>query len=153
MANCATMASRWVMHDDAVRCARYRVVTLGLLDNAIREHLECKRLHGADPFEIARQEYEALGSEYRAGNRAEGNGLSAGNRSQLLQNGRVPIGYASHDEPMRPFDASQRPVQDERETAELDMRAVLDAQPFRGRSPERLMPMADIGWEFEKTAS
>ena len=35
---------------------------MGLLDDAIREHLELKRRHGADPTEVARQEREALGS-------------------------------------------------------------------------------------------
>jgi hypothetical protein len=34
---------------------------MGLLDEAIREHLELKRRRGADPAEIARQEREALG--------------------------------------------------------------------------------------------
>lgn len=34
---------------------------MGLLDDAIREHLELKRRRGADPAEIARMEQEALG--------------------------------------------------------------------------------------------
>jgi hypothetical protein len=34
---------------------------MGLLDDAIREHLELKRRHGADPDEVARLEDEALG--------------------------------------------------------------------------------------------
>jgi len=34
---------------------------MGLLDDAIREHLELKRRRGADPDEIARLEDEALG--------------------------------------------------------------------------------------------
>ena len=39
---------------------------MGLLDDAIREHLELKRRHGADPDEVARQENEALGDPRRA---------------------------------------------------------------------------------------
>ena len=39
---------------------------MGLLDDAIREHLELKRRHGADPTEVARQEREALGAAQRA---------------------------------------------------------------------------------------
>ena len=39
---------------------------MGLLDDAIREHLELKRQHGADPDEVARQEQEALGAPRRA---------------------------------------------------------------------------------------
>jgi hypothetical protein len=34
---------------------------MGLLDDAIREHLDLKRRRGADPVEVARQEQEALG--------------------------------------------------------------------------------------------
>jgi hypothetical protein len=39
---------------------------MGLLDDAIREHLELKRQHGADPEEVSRQEKEALGAARRA---------------------------------------------------------------------------------------
>jgi len=39
---------------------------MGLLDDAIREHLELKRRHGANPDEVARQENEALGETRRA---------------------------------------------------------------------------------------
>jgi len=39
---------------------------MGLLDDAIREHLELKRRRGADPDEVARQENEALGAARRA---------------------------------------------------------------------------------------
>jgi hypothetical protein len=38
---------------------------MGLLDDAIREHLELKRRHGADPDEVSRQEREALGAPAR----------------------------------------------------------------------------------------
>ena len=38
---------------------------MGLLDDAIREHLELKRRHGADPDEVARQEREAFGPGQR----------------------------------------------------------------------------------------
>jgi len=37
------------------------------LNQAIREHLALKRLHGADPGEVARLELEALGEVSRAG--------------------------------------------------------------------------------------
>jgi hypothetical protein len=33
---------------------------MGLLDDAIREHLELKRRRGADPVEVAREQHEAL---------------------------------------------------------------------------------------------
>ena len=38
---------------------------MGILDEAIREHLELKRRRGADPAEVARQEQEALGPARR----------------------------------------------------------------------------------------
>ncbi|HEX4691885.1 MAG TPA: hypothetical protein VH276_14425 [Solirubrobacteraceae bacterium] len=38
---------------------------MGLLDDAIREHLELKRQHGGDPSEIERQENEAFGAAAR----------------------------------------------------------------------------------------
>jgi hypothetical protein len=38
---------------------------MGLLDDAIRDHLELKRRHGADPGEVARLENEALGPARR----------------------------------------------------------------------------------------
>jgi len=57
---------------------------MGLLDDAIREHLELKRRHGADPNEVSRQEREALGAPVRgefakpAGEEAEGEAPAAG---------------------------------------------------------------------------
>ena len=39
---------------------------MGLLDDAIREHLELKRAHGADPTEVEAQEREALGAPRQA---------------------------------------------------------------------------------------
>ncbi|MDP9346356.1 MAG: hypothetical protein M3P44_11665 [Actinomycetota bacterium] len=38
---------------------------MGLLDDAIRDHLELKRRHGADPGEVARIENEALSAARR----------------------------------------------------------------------------------------
>ncbi len=45
---------------------------MGLLDNAIREHLELKRLRGADPGVVAREEQDALGPVPRRGEAAYG---------------------------------------------------------------------------------
>lgn len=45
---------------------------MGLLDDAIREHLELKRLRGADPGQVAREEHEALGPIERREGRDEG---------------------------------------------------------------------------------
>lgn len=39
---------------------------MGVLDEAIKHHLELKRRHGADPSEVAELEQEALGEDLRA---------------------------------------------------------------------------------------
>jgi hypothetical protein len=39
---------------------------MGLLEDAIREHLDLKRAHGADAGEVAQQERDALGPPQRA---------------------------------------------------------------------------------------
>jgi len=44
---------------------------MGLLEEAIREHLELKRRSGADPGEVARQERDALGPAVRAAQEPE----------------------------------------------------------------------------------
>jgi hypothetical protein len=44
---------------------------MGLLDEAIKEHLELKRRRGADPGEVAREEAEALGPVRRGEPHAE----------------------------------------------------------------------------------
>jgi hypothetical protein len=44
---------------------------MGLLDDAIREHLELKRRRGADETEISRQETEALGAPQQRAEFAE----------------------------------------------------------------------------------
>jgi|SRR5215212_3350605 len=46
---------------------------MGLLDDAIREHLDLKRRRGADPTEVARLEHEALGPVRREPGPAEAN--------------------------------------------------------------------------------
>jgi hypothetical protein len=45
---------------------------MGLLDDAIREHLELKRLKGADPGAVAREEKDALGPVPRTGHPEDG---------------------------------------------------------------------------------
>ncbi len=44
---------------------------MGLLDDAIREHLELKRRKGADETEVSRQEAEALGAPQQRAEFAE----------------------------------------------------------------------------------
>jgi hypothetical protein len=78
---------------------------MGLLDDAIREHLELKRRRGADPDEVARQENEALGAARRAEfARPEGGEAAA-------EAGDVPV---PAEPPAGPFDAgADAPFADE----------------------------------------
>ena len=50
---------------------------MGILDDAIREHLELKRMHGASEEELRQQEVEALGSPRREPDDADSEDLPA----------------------------------------------------------------------------
>ena len=56
---------------------------MGLLDDAIREHLELKRLRGADPGAVAREEQDALGPVRREGIGATGQDDEAKSRQDI----------------------------------------------------------------------
>ncbi len=107
---------------------------MGLLDDAIRDHLELKRLRGADPGEVAREQREALEPELR--------GAPAGGEEELataieepaedggetLPVGATPaLASTSTADPVR----APQPTFNEdvpnlaEETAELDMSSVL----------------------------
>src|SRR5215472_2214423 len=50
---------------------------MGMLNDAIREHLELKRLRGADPGEVAREERDALGAVQREANPPQDQGAAS----------------------------------------------------------------------------
>ena len=95
---------------------------MGLLDNAIREHLELKRRRGADPAEIERDEQEALGPVRRAPKRTRNPQLEP---AQHADNGDYePEGDEPWDDPFadesealadepEPFDSEGEPSADE----------------------------------------
>jgi hypothetical protein len=86
---------------------------MGLLDDAIREHLELKRRHGGDPGETARQEQDALGSPH--------------GEVRLDEHASAPrVEEGADAEPSRAA-YEQNLTHTGEETAELDMRTVLDA--------------------------
>jgi hypothetical protein len=93
---------------------------MGLLDDAIREHLELKRRHGADPGEVAEQEHEALGPVRRA----DASGASATDTAEAP--GTLS---AEHEELLAPDDAWE--PEDEHEAA-----APAPAEPPRRLSDE-----------------
>ena len=88
---------------------------MGLLDDAIREHLELKRRRGADAGEVAREEHEALDSP-------------GGARAPTAQEEAAPDSPFPEDpeleESLAP--ASSHEVQ---ETEELDMKPLLEDEP------------------------
>jgi hypothetical protein len=91
---------------------------MGLLDDAIREHLEFKRLRGADPGEVSREEQEALGPVHR--------GQDTG-----FEGFRDPSDGMSppDEEPIKePPPGSDSLAPTGQETAELDMRTVLTTE-------------------------
>ncbi len=96
---------------------------MGLLDDAIREHLELKRLRGADPGAVAREEGEAFGP-VRAGEPVDGadHGVAAGGAGLAEEDVRPAGGDLEQVSPAGETQAFSNVGQ---ETAELDMRAVL----------------------------
>jgi hypothetical protein len=112
-------------------------VRMGLLDDAIREHLELKRRSGADPGEVAREQHEALDPVER-----ERDALAADN---AVADAVAEVAPAQHADPAieqpelgvmaggvaedMPDDLADAPAQGGDggdETAELDMRTVFD---------------------------
>ena len=103
---------------------------MGLLDDAIREHLELKRKHGANPEDVARQEQEALGPGQRnefaqpetataAPRRGRGRGGAArsarGGRAAGVRAARGPVDELPEGEPGIPEEppSAQAPGYDE----------------------------------------
>jgi hypothetical protein len=107
---------------------------MGLLDDAIREHLEFKRLRGADPSEVAREEHAALGRVPR-----EDEDLGA------LKDLAAPDSRAIEDDSFsNEADQAVEPGFSHagQETAELDMKTVLEVEtnpsttgPELGKTP------------------
>jgi hypothetical protein len=102
---------------------------MGLLDDAIREHLELKRLRGADPGEVARAEHDALGSVPRT--------TKAGQDAT-----HVPANDVSTDPDSSVFDVSDsaeppRAAATGQETVELNMNAEMHSLPAANESDAR----------------
>jgi hypothetical protein len=116
---------------------------MGLLDEAIRDHLELKRRRGADPTEIAREEREALEPVFPDEPRPPG-------FEDEPQAASVVDEEPPHGDPLEEaaavVDAPHDPVAAQTfgdETAELDMEAVLaeDAQPPASPEPVAAEPI------------
>jgi len=112
---------------------------MGLLDDAIREHLELKRLRGADPGEVAREQREALEAVPRreevaapaemsaAEDQAEAIAERTSPETHPQEEARVAARPITGGQPVRaPQPVSGESSQVSQETAELDMRSVMN---------------------------
>ncbi len=103
---------------------------MGLLDDAIREHLQLRRRHGADPSEVLSKEQEALGPVAAQADVAlptEGDTLFAADSS--LAGVDITDGNMVAEDRRRERREGDRGAADpylSQETVELDMRAVLE---------------------------
>jgi hypothetical protein len=125
---------------------------MGLLDEAIRDHLELKRLRGADPGEVAREQREALEVSPGGGSAAaiDDLGTALENVGDEADLETLPVRATPAVAPTSVGDPDTGPptaggadlpnVADEttavaEETVELDMRTVMD-EPAAGSALE-----------------
>jgi hypothetical protein len=106
---------------------------MGLLEDAIREHLELKRLRGADPAEVAREQHEALDPPAGQQPTALVDDHAHAGEEQTDDGGHRLDGDAPTTAD-HPDDVPQAPVASDlshtaQETAELDMQEVLANEP------------------------
>jgi hypothetical protein len=119
---------------------------MGSLEEAIREHLELKRLRGADPAEVAREQRDALDPPTGEHPAASTEGPAAPE-----DDGTDPPAGAPQAEPADPDHPSDAPTASAaedlpaagQETAELDMRAVLQERP--ASASDNVAPVGPIG--------
>src|SRR5438445_703947 len=113
---------------------------MGLLNDAIREHLELKRLRGANPGLVAREEREAFGLV---------RGDEQANSDDVAVSGDVAVASIPSTE-----DASAQMPQPDgvqgfsnvgQETAELDMRTVLDDESGHDVAPVEPVAVGPVG--------
>jgi hypothetical protein len=119
---------------------------MGVLDDAIREHLDLKRRHGAAEAELRRQEEEALGPARREVTPAEtddgdGAGEAAPAEAAVADQGELPAVEAephevpaAEDEPHDLHDAEAEPH--DLHTDEPELSEALPASAVRSDLPE-----------------
>lgn len=119
---------------------------MGLLDDAIREHLELKRLRGADPGEVARAENDALGpvrpeAEVPAPPSEHEDSDSLGNGGDSIAEVDAPVG----DAPASQSGLGAAGVG--QETVEINMEAELGRQSTSSETsaPPASGPAAPVG--------
>ena len=117
--------------------------TMGILDEAIREHLELKRQHGADDSELQQLEDEAFGPPDRPGGEAEPDGLAEAPTEFMAQREAPeaedgPEGRSPRDEAAtRIADLQEAPPPPEEEAAEPE------PEPAAEEAPEEFPPVEE----------
>ncbi len=119
---------------------------MGLLDDAIRDHLELKRLRGADPGEVAREQKEALepvfGEEDGVGTQVDVLDSAAGEEDG--QKELFDSAYAEQDGQRPPLDSLLAEDEVEREGGPLPAGEELDlglAPTGKGATPVATSPV------------
>lgn len=108
---------------------------MGLLDDAIREHLELKRLRGADPGQVAQEQHAALGP-VRRGPEEDDSPIEI-DESPSAQDDGPPAGAAAGD--------LSEPATGQ-ETLEINMEAELRDDGGDGGAIDKLAePSRDVG--------
>jgi hypothetical protein len=139
---------------------------MGLLDDAIREHLELKRQRGADPSEVAREQHEALDAPVQ-GTSAEDAALAADTASAgpLVDPPAAtapPDTATAADVSANAASPGQLDASSDTavagETAELDMSSVLgeehDDTPRQAPTPDASTAQEDsLEWEMPGEAA
>jgi hypothetical protein len=106
---------------------------MGLLEDAIREHLELKRLRGADPGEVAREQREALEPPTVEAPAASVEDPASGAQNASDTGGQGPAAEQSAGEDDAADVPQGAPASElshaAQETAELDMGSVMAEEP------------------------
>ena len=142
---------------------------MGLLDDAIREHLDLKRKHGGDVKEIARLEEEALGpapdfddmladvlparSTRRASTRTRSTRSTRSTRTRSTASAPAPAS-ASVDQPTTAYDVEEGWVDTGAEYDDaLEPEEAPPAAPTTPRSPATPTPLSRMRVPTTKTTS
>jgi hypothetical protein len=114
---------------------------MGLLDEAIREHLELKRRRGGDPSAIAREEHEALAPGLADALADDGEGATDdGLQESTIDSATAAMPGAGHGEGEDRIAGMSAGGQ---ETAELDMQEVMEQDPDAADPGSPLAPIVD----------
>ena len=134
---------------------------MGLLDEAIREHLELKRRRGADPAEVAREQHEALDPVSDSASSGEVDASSAEHSAEAgvaPEHADAVAAAAEQDSApavvedpsamvAHPIAGAQTEPGLLEETAELDMKSVLEDGPAQAASGEHQTVQAPGVWD------